>query len=116
MKETEKEREAFYGQDLECDCGGVMKPKVFNVEGSRVRGWECGECGRIDYSDDIDAVLQLRKLRGQCLEVVARAVGNSEVVTIPKPIAQLMGIRKGDRLCIRAESLTRFEVSKRERK
>ena len=66
------------------DCGGWKKSKTFKVEGFEVRGWQCAKCGDIEYSDDINKVLVFKKLQRSPIEVKAREVGNTEILTIPR--------------------------------
>lgn len=105
-----KRVKTLYEDTVPCDCGRVKYPKLFNVEGFKVRGWQCKKCGEIEYSDDIDKVLTFRKLQKTPIPVKAREIGHSEVMTIPKPIATLMSIKKGDKLLIRPESMNKFEA------
>jgi hypothetical protein len=86
----------IYEDELDCECGGVMKPKLFNVEGFAVRGWQCEKCGRIDYSDDMNLVLTVKKFRKEGASLKLRSVGDTVVVTIPKEIRNALDLRAGE--------------------
>ncbi len=101
---------SLYKDKVPCDCGGWKVPRIFKVGGFEVRGWQCSKCGDIEYSDDIDKVLTLKKLQRVPIKVKAREVGNTDVLTIPKQMSDIMGIRKGQKLTIRPKSLKKFEV------
>jgi len=86
----------IYEDELECECGGTMKPKTFNVEGFAVRGWECEKCRRIDYSDDINFFLTLKKFKKQGASLKLRQVGDTMVITIPKEIREALKLKSGE--------------------
>ena len=86
----------IYEDELECECGGVMKPKLFNVEGFDVRGWQCKKCNRIDYSDDMNAVLTIKKLRKKGATLKLRKVGDTVVITVPKDIREALELKEGE--------------------
>ena len=45
---------------IRCVCGKLAYPKIFNVEGFKIKGWQCAKCGRIEYSDEINEVLSIK--------------------------------------------------------
>lgn len=103
-------KKSLYEDKVPCDCGSWKAPKLFRVEGFEVRGWQCRKCSDIEYSDDIDKVLMFKKLQRAPIAVKTREVGNTEVMTIPKQVSELMGIKKGHKLFIKPKGLKRFEV------
>jgi len=86
----------IYEDELKCECGGTMKPRTFDVEGIPVRGWECKKCKRIEYSDDINLVLTIKKYRKQGASLKLRQVGDTVVITIPKEIREAMQFNAGE--------------------
>ena len=86
----------IYKDELECECGGSMKPKLFDIEGIPVRGWECRKCRRIEYSDDINLVLTIKKYKKQGALLKLRQVGDTVVITIPKEIREAMQLKVGE--------------------
>jgi len=86
----------LYEDELECECGGTMVPKVFNVEGLDVRGWQCKKCSRIDYSDDMNLVLTIKKFKKTGTALKLRKVGDTIVITIPKEIREAMELKEGE--------------------
>lgn len=87
---------SIYEDELDCECGGTMRPKLFNVEGFDVRGWQCQKCGRIDYSDDINVVLAVKKFKKEGASLKLRKVGDTMVITIPKEIRQGLHLKEGE--------------------
>ncbi len=70
-----------------------MKEAMVELAGFRLKGFKC-ECGEEAFSPkDVELV---RKLRNERLK--ARRVANSLVITVPKELAKLAGIREGDAL------------------
>ena len=86
----------IYEDELKCECGGSMKPKLFDIEGIPVRGWECRKCRRIEYSDDINLVLTIKKYKKQGASLKLRQVGDTVVITIPKEIREAMQLKAGE--------------------
>ncbi len=89
-------KKTIYEDELKCDCGGSMKPKTFNVEGFAVRGWECEKCNRIDYSDDINFALTVKKFKNKGVSLRLRQVGDTVVITIPKEIRDALELKAGE--------------------
>jgi len=86
----------IYEDELECECGGTMVPKLFNVEGFDVRGWQCKKCDRIDYSDDMNVVLTIKKFKKRGAILKLRKVGDTVVITIPKEIREALELKEGE--------------------
>jgi len=86
--------------EIKCVCGNFAKPKIFNVEGFKIRGWQCTKCGRIEYSDEINKVLTMRKLKRQPISVRVGTLGVSEFIRIPKEIQNLTKLKKGEKVII----------------
>ncbi len=91
-------------QKLECDCGEWASPKTFKVEGFKVRGWFCKKCKEIWYSDDINQVLMMRKLKKQPIAVKVGRLGESEIVRIPKEVGIAVGLKVGEEVLIYPEN------------
>jgi hypothetical protein len=76
------------------DCAKECKPASIDVGGEPVAGWRC-DCGyELIHPADIEKAylfLQARKRE----RVVISKRGNSYMVTIPKAIADAMGIESG---------------------
>ena len=94
---------SVYKDDVKCDCGGWMKPKTFLVDNSSVRGWQCPKCKNIDYSDDIEKVLTMKKLKKHPMTIKVRELGDSEVIAIPKQVQHAFAVKKGERLFMYVE-------------
>lgn len=69
---------------IKCVCGEFAKPKIFNVEGFKIKGWECVKCGRIEYSDEINKVLTIKKLKKQPISVRVGTLGFIRIYKNPQ--------------------------------
>lgn len=98
---------------VKCVCGKIATPKTFNVEGIKVSGWQCSSCKRIEYSDDINKVLVIRKLQKHPLVVKIGVLGASKIVRLPKQLEEIISLRKGETVQVYPESQTRIVVEVR---
>lgn len=92
-------------------CNVVMKRKDMIVEGEKVRGWECVKCDEtVLHPQDAQRMLLLSKLkRGMTVKI--GELGKSLVVRIPKEVATLCKLSKGEQITIKAESENKIELS-----
>ena len=91
-------------------CGAVMEKKIFNFEGTRVRGWECNKCNEsVLHPDDAQKVLILNKLK-RGITIKVGELGNSLIMRIPKEVAEFYKISKGEALKLKVENLKRMEI------
>ena len=97
-------------QKLKCDCGEWASPKSFRVEGFTVRGWQCDKCKEIWYSDDINQVLMMRKLKKQPVAVKVGKLGESQIVRIPKEIGVAIGLKVGKEVLIYPEDQKSIKI------
>lgn len=91
---------------LKCpECGRDAKPMMVNVSGLGVRGWRC-RCGyEMLHPEELEkAYLFLQAQKHERVKISKR--GNSYMITIPKAIADAIGI----------ENLDMAEVYLRDRK
>lgn len=95
---------------IKCDCGKESKPKTFNVGGFKVRGWECAACNSIEYSDDINKVLMINKLKKQHLKAKAGVLGESKIVRMPKELLGVVDLAKGEIVGIYLESPNKISI------
>ncbi len=83
---------------MECACGGIANEFQTMFHGYSVRGWKCSKC-KEEYLDPRDAepILKLMKsLKEHKLKSKIGVVGNSFTVRMPKVIAEVYGISKGE--------------------
>jgi len=97
-------------QKLKCDCGQWASPKTFHIEGFTVRGWQCSKCKEIWYSDDINQVLIMRKLKRQPISVKIGKLGESQIVRIPKEIGIAVGLKVGEEVLIYPEDQKNIKI------
>jgi hypothetical protein len=88
-----------------------MRKKTLRLEGVSVRGWECLTCSdTVLHPDDAQRMLVLSKLR-RGLPVKVGELGKNLVVRIPKDIAKLYNLSKGEQITIQAESETKIGLN-----
>lgn len=91
-------------------CNLVMKRKQFSIEGANVRGWECVKCNETSlHPDDAQKMLLLSKLK-RGLAVKVGRLGKSLVVRIPKEMAQLYKLSKGENIMVKAGTAKSIEL------
>ena len=91
-------------------CDAVMKRKEMTIEGEKVRGWECAKCDEtVLHPQDAQRMLLLSKLK-RGLSVKIGELGKSLIVRIPKEVASLYNLSKGEQVTIKAESDSKIEL------
>ena len=91
-------------------CNSSMKKKNLVVEGTNVRGWECVKCkDAVLHPEDAQKMFLLSKLK-RGLSVKIGELGKSLVVRIPKEVANLYKLSKGEQITMKAESNNRIEL------
>ena len=91
-------------------CNSSMRKKSLVVEGTNIRGWECVKCkDTVLHPEDAQKMLVLSKLK-RGLSVKIGELGKSLVVRIPKEVAKLYKLSKGEQLTMKAESDTKIEL------
>ena len=89
-------------------CNSSMRKKNLVVEGTNVRGWECVKCkDTVLHPEDAQRMLLVSKLK-RGLSVKVGELGKSLVVRIPKDIAKLYNLSKGEQITMKAESDTKL--------
>lgn len=109
-----KKKKPLTEQKLKCDCGEWASPKTFKVEGFKVRGWFCKKCKEIWYSDDINQVLMMNKLKKQPIAVKVGRLGESQIVRIPKDICTAVGLKVGKKVLVYPNSRDTIEIKIRQ--
>ncbi len=90
---------------IKCPCGKWTKPKVFRIEGMKIRGSECPKCGE-GYFNASDAFLlsEYRKIKDEVLEGKIAKAGNSYVVRLPIELVRAFGLKKGNTVHLKIQS------------
>ncbi|MBI2173214.1 MAG: AbrB/MazE/SpoVT family DNA-binding domain-containing protein [Candidatus Aenigmarchaeota archaeon] len=87
-----------------------MKKKTLVIEGIDARGWECTKCkDMVLHPEDAQRILLLSKLK-KGIPVTVGELGNSFVVRIPKEIAELYKLSKGEQIMMKAENDRKIEL------
>ena len=89
-------------------CNSLMKKKNLVVEGINVRGWECVKCkDAVLHPEDAQKMFLLSKLK-RGFSVKIGELGKSLIVRIPKEVANLYKLSKGEQITMKAESNNRI--------
>ena len=82
---------------VRCVCGKWTKPKIFKIEGLRVRGSECPKCGEGYFNpEDASTLSEYRRIKDEILEGKIAKAGNSYVIRLPIELVRAMGLEKGE--------------------
>ena len=90
---------------IKCPCGAWTKPKIFRMEGMRIRGSECRKCGE-GYLNafDIHLLSEYRKVKDAVLEGKVAKSGNSYVVRLPIELVRAFGLETGETVRLKVKS------------
>jgi len=96
----------IWDADMFCkECNKKAVKGVEEIDGFRLRVWECPVCGQKWYHPlDANRMLHWNKLKNQEFKVTLRMVGNSYVTSIPKEIVQFEEFRRGEKAIWHLES------------
>ena len=96
-KELKKER-------IKCPCGKWTIPKEFKVDGFKIRGSECNNCGEIYFnSEDANRALIFNKIKNDVLSGKITKAGNSYVLRLPKRLVDALDLTVGSTVAISVE-------------
>ena len=106
-------KDRFKLGSLKCpDCGSKCGRTTLKVEDITVNGWQCESCGYelIDPAEIEQAYFILRARKKEAVKISKR--GNSFMVTIPKRIVEVMGIKNHSdaRICMKDKRTIEIEV------
>lgn len=100
------------GESVKCVCGAKTIPKYFRMEGMKVRGSECPDCGEVYFnSEDANRVLIFNKIRHEIMNGKVAKAGNSYVLRLPKKLVDALGLAVGRSIEISIDSPTKIVLS-----
>ncbi|MBI2676056.1 MAG: AbrB/MazE/SpoVT family DNA-binding domain-containing protein [Candidatus Aenigmarchaeota archaeon] len=96
-------------EKIPCECGKMADKASLTYRNYQVRGWKCHKCGK-SYIHPADSlkISKLEKLSG--MKVKIGVVGQSLVLRIPKSMAELYDLEKGELVELVPEDLKRLEI------
>ena len=90
---------------------GMAGKGIVNYKGYEVRGWVCKKCKKeYLHPEDSLKISRLRALKKNHVRVKIRTVGQSLVITLPKEIAELYGLEKGETVELSSEGLKKIDI------
>ena len=97
---------------IDCvNCGKVAKETTLRFQGYDARGWKCGHCGEVYYHpDDAQRILLLNKIMKKKYEVTIGQIRSNLIIRIPTELAEALGLHKGEKVKIKADSLHTFHI------
>lgn len=97
--------------EIPCECGGMARRSTVKYKNYEVRGWICKKCKKeYIHPEDSLKISKLEELRKSKVRVKIRTVGQSLVITLPKEIAKLYGLEKGETVELSPENFKKIEI------
>jgi len=98
-------------EEIPCECGAMASRCTVKYRNYEVRGWVCKKCKKeYIHPEDSLKVSKLEALKKSHLRVKIRTVGQSLVITLPKEIAELYGLEKGETVELSPENMKKIEI------
>lgn len=98
-------KEELKKEKIKCQCGKWTRPKHFSLEGFKVRGSECSNCGEIYFNaEDSNKALIYNKIKNEILTGKVAKSGNSYVVRLPKRLVDALNLTVGSTVTISIEN------------
>ncbi len=92
-------------EKIKCQCGQWTEPKVFTLDGFKVRGSECPKCGEIYFNaEDSNKALIYNKIKNEILTGKVAKSGNSYVIRLPKRLVDALSLTSGSTVEISVEN------------
>ena len=98
-------------EEIPCECGNMASKSTVKYKDYEVRGWVCKKCKReYLHPEDSLKISKLEALKKNHIRVKIRTVGQSLVITLPKEIAELYGLEKGETVELSSEGLKKIGI------
>ncbi|MBI5225439.1 hypothetical protein HY989_06230 [Candidatus Micrarchaeota archaeon] len=98
--------------NLKCYCGGSATPSEIRMEGLKLRGWKCKECGETYlHPDDSMRISAIRKLKSKPFEATVAKAGNSFAIRIQKEAAVALALKIGEKIKFTIEGPKNANIS-----
>ena|SRR3989344_8106342 len=97
---------------IPCECGGTAKKSAIEYKDYIVSGWKCSSCKK-EYLSPIDSlkISRFEKLKKEgSIKIKVAEIGQSLAIRIPKSVAEIYGITKGEMVGLKPESLKKMEL------
>ncbi len=97
-------------EKIPCECGEFAEKGKVKFKEYKVRGWVCKKCGKeYIHPKDSARISALEKLKkGTAVKV--GTLGQSFIIRIPKEMAELYKIEKGEKVKLVPEDLKKIEI------
>src|SRR3990170_1645538 len=83
-------------ESVRCVCGTWTKGKVLRIEGLRIRGSECPNCGEVFLNgEDARLLWEFRRVKDSILEGRVTRTGNSYALRLPVALVRALGLQPG---------------------
>lgn len=98
-------------EQIPCECGGMASRGAVKYKNYGIRGWVCKKCKKeYIHPEDSLKISKLEALKKSRVRVKIRTVGQSLVITLPKEIAELYDLQKGETVELSPESMKKIEI------
>ena len=97
--------------EIPCECGEIAKAAALNYKDYLIKGWKCKSCKREYISpEDSLKISALEKMKREGVKVKVAEIGQSLAIRIPKPLAEIYNLSKGEIVELRPENLKKMEI------
>ncbi len=98
-------------EEIPCECSSMASKSTVKYKEYEVRGWICRKCKKeYVHPEDSIKISKLEALEKNRIRVKIRTVGQSLVITLPKEIAELYGLEKGEMVELSPGNLKKIEI------
>ena len=98
-------------EEIPCECGRMASRSTVKYKEYEVRGWVCKKCKKeYIHPEDSLKISKLEALKKSGMKVKIRTVGQSLVITLPKEIAEIYGLEKGETVELVPGSMKRIDI------
>ncbi|MBI5332219.1 MAG: AbrB/MazE/SpoVT family DNA-binding domain-containing protein [Candidatus Aenigmarchaeota archaeon] len=97
--------------EIPCECGETAKAAALNYKDYLVKGWKCKSCKKEYISpEDSLKISEFERMKKSGLKVKVAEIGQSLAIRIPKPLAEIYNLTKGETVNLRPENLKKIEI------
>lgn len=98
-------------KEIPCECGNMASRSTIKYNDYEIRGWICKKCMKeYIHPEDSLKISKIEALKKSGIKVKIRTVGQSLVITLPKELAEVYNLEKGEMVELVPESLKKIEI------
>lgn len=99
-------------KEIPCECGAMASKRTIKYKDYEVRGWVCEKCKKeYIHPEDSLKISKLEALKKEHVKVKIRTVGQSLVITLPKEVAEVYDLEKGETVELLPENFKKLRIA-----